>query len=150
MRIFVDGSNRGNPGIGGVGCVFYSDDGKEIDTYQKFIGDNITNNYAEYAAIIEAIKRLMIINKDKESCIIFSDSKVICNQINNGWKINYKHLDTLNKEVKMLIDKAGFDIIIEEIRRDDNKVANDLAQDITARKKKELMNGSRSWKRIGE
>lgn len=135
MKVYVDGSNRGNPGIGGVGCVFYSDDGKVIKEVQKYIGDNITNNHAEYAAIIEAIKVLNKINKNNEKCTIYSDSKVVTNQINSGWKINYSHLRKLNKKVRDLQKKLLFDIEIIEIRRHQNERANDLAQDITAREK---------------
>jgi len=133
MVIYVDGSNR-KSGIGGVGYIIFDNNNNLIEKKAKLIkrkGSAVTNNIAEYMAIIEAIKRLVKINKDKEKCIIYSDSRVVVNQIINNWNINYLHLFKLNIEAKGLINNSDFDIELKEIRREENILANDLAQGIT-------------------
>jgi len=133
MIIFVDGSNR-KSGTGGIGFVIFDNFNNIIEKKAKIIkfrGSAVTNNVAEYMAIIEAIKRLIKINKSNEKCIIYSDSRVVVNQIISGWQINYPHLLKLNKLTKRLLSNLSFEIKIKEIRREKNTIANDLAQGIT-------------------
>ncbi len=133
MIVYVDGSNR-KSGTGGIGFVIFDNNNNLIEKKAKLIkrkGSAVTNNMAEYMAVIEAIKRLGKINKNKEKCIIYSDSQVVVNQIINDWSINYLHLFKLNIEAKGLINNADFDIELKEIRREQNTIANDLAQGIT-------------------
>lgn len=133
MIVYVDGSNR-KSGIGGIGYVIFNNNNKLIEKKQKLIkykGSAVTNNIAEYMAIIEGIKRLRKINKTKEDCILYSDSRVVVNQIINNWKINYPHLKKLNIMVQGLVKDLNFNLEIKEIRRDKNTLANDLAQGVT-------------------
>lgn len=54
MRIYVDGSSRGNPGPGGFGVVVLTDDERIITTYSKQ-ENNTTNNRQELKAILYAL-----------------------------------------------------------------------------------------------
>ena len=51
-----DGGARGNPGPGAIG-VLIREDGKILTTYRKKIGKFVTNNVAEYEALIKALAR---------------------------------------------------------------------------------------------
>jgi ribonuclease HI len=64
------------------------------------IKDNSTNNEAEYIALT----RLLEIAKESnyEHLIIYMDSALVVNQVNNKWKINYEHLKALKNKIDSL------------------------------------------------
>lgn len=81
IRIFTDGACSENPGPGGWGAVFNTDNkcmtisGYELET---------TNNRMELKAVIEALKKVLSISKNTEY-ELYSDSAYVVNAINNGW-----------------------------------------------------------------
>lgn len=133
---WVDGSVRANPGIGGVGVVINLD-GKRFEETELYIGDNITNNEAEYRAVIEALKRLIVLNIAKNDCIIYTDSKLVYGQLTEGWRVNFPHLNKLKQQINELLRIAPFKVEFKNISRWDNVRANDIAQSCTERYKKE-------------
>ncbi|MEO2220963.1 MAG: RNase H family protein, partial [Nitrosopumilus sp.] len=72
ISIFVDGSGGSNGGFG----FFVKETGESF--YEK--KPEITNNQAEYMAIISALKKF--VNSDDE-ITIYSDSKNTVNQLNH-------------------------------------------------------------------
>lgn len=83
IHIHTDGSCSGNPGPGGWGAVIHFDD-EEI----KISGGEkeTTNNRMEMTAIIEALKWLREKDLLERSIEIFSDSNLIIQTMNKGWK----------------------------------------------------------------
>ncbi len=87
VDIYTDGSCLGNPGPGGWGAVILMD-GQE----HHISGNNpdTTNNRMEMLAIIEALKwlRKSIPGDDLQNITIniHSDSSLIINTLNVGWK----------------------------------------------------------------
>jgi len=79
IRIFTDGSSRGNPGPGGFGTILkYGDKVKEISHGFRLT----TNNRMELMAVIVGLESL------KTSTIpvtIYSDSKYVIDSITLGW-----------------------------------------------------------------
>lgn len=136
--VWVDGSVRDNPGIGGVGVVV-KENGNIVTTLEKIIGDKVTSNEAEYRAVLEGIKTVYVLNRTNKDCTIYTDSKLIYSQLVSGWRINFKHLRHLNKVIKDLMELCDFSIKFVEIRREENVEANDLAQACTKKYKKERM-----------
>ena len=55
--IYTDGASRGNPGKASIGVVFCNEKGETIKEYSEYLGDNLTNNEAEYQAVIFALKK---------------------------------------------------------------------------------------------
>ncbi|KKL80588.1 hypothetical protein LCGC14_2003280, partial [marine sediment metagenome] len=53
--IYTDGGSRGNPGPGAAGFVINDNSGNKLEAKGLFIG-KVTNNVAEYTAVIEALK----------------------------------------------------------------------------------------------
>jgi ribonuclease HI len=92
--IYVDGSGGSNSGYG-----FYVKDTGE-SFYEK--KPNITNNQAEYLAIIAALK--FVKSKDDE-IIIYSDSKNTIAQLNHENAINNDQLRSLAREAWELVAK---------------------------------------------
>ena len=75
IKIYTDGSSRGNPGPGGYGVVLiYKNNRKEISQGYK----NTTNNRMELLAVIKALEAL---NENNLQIKIFSDSKYVVESI---------------------------------------------------------------------
>ena len=94
ISIFVDGSGGPNGGYG----FFVKETGESF--YEK--KPEITNNQAEYMAIISALKKF--VDSDNE-IIIYSDSKNTVNQLNHEFAINNEKLRDLARESWVIIGK---------------------------------------------
>jgi ribonuclease HI len=94
ISIFVDGSGGSNGGFG----FFVKETGESF--YEK--KPEITNNQAEYLAIISALKKF--VDSDDE-VIIYSDSKNTVNQLNHEFAINNEKLRDLARESWVIIGK---------------------------------------------
>ena len=92
--IYVDGSGGIDSGYG----FFVKETGESF--YEK--KPDITNNQAEYLAIISALKTF--VNTDEE-ITIFSDSKNTVYQLNHEYAINNEELRSLAREAWSLIAK---------------------------------------------
>jgi ribonuclease HI len=83
IKIYTDGSSRGNPGPGGYGVVMkFNDKVKELS--QGYI--HTTNNRMELLAVIVALEAIKITKYDIE---VYSDSKYVVDSINKGWVFNW-------------------------------------------------------------
>ena len=92
--IYVDGSGGSNSGYG----FFVKETGESF--YEK--KDGITNNQAEYLAIISALKKYV---DSEEELLIYSDSKNTVNQLNHEFAINNEQLRDLAREAWTIIGK---------------------------------------------
>ena len=92
IKIFTDGSSRGNPGKGGYGVVLLS--GK----YRKEIscGFNITtNNRMELLAVIVGLEA---VKKENSIITVYSDSKYVVDAIEKKWVFNWEKRGFKNKK----------------------------------------------------
>ena len=94
ISVYVDGSGGPNGGFG----FFVKETGESF--YEK--KPEITNNQAEYMAIISALKKFL--DTDNE-IIIYSDSKNTVNQLNHEFAINNEKLRDLARESWLIIWK---------------------------------------------
>ncbi len=94
ISVYVDGSGGENSGYG----YFVKETGESF--YEK--KPNITNNQAEYMAIIVALKKFLNSN---EEITIFSDSKNTVSQLNHEFAINNEQLRLLAREAWNIIGK---------------------------------------------
>jgi ribonuclease HI len=94
LNIYVDGSGGPNSGFG----FFVKETGESF--YQK--EPNITNNQAEYMAIIMVLKKFL---GNNDEINIYSDSKNTVAQLNHEYAINSDQLRTLAMEAWNLIGK---------------------------------------------
>ena len=53
--IYLDGASSGNPGPAGIGVIIKDVNGKDLVEYSEFLGQELTNNQAEYLAVIRAV-----------------------------------------------------------------------------------------------
>ena len=126
VKIFIDGACQPNPGSGGVGVHIILNESEE--TYSRPLKNIVTNNIAEYEALILSLK--LILDKDitAEEIQIFSDSKLICMQFNNQWKCRDAKLLPLLKEAIELHDRIKSPLNLSLIPREENVVADKLAK----------------------
>jgi len=75
IKLFVDGSATPNPGLGGIGFVLYDDD-KQIMHGYTFLGENITNNQAEFLAVVHSLFHVINVFQPKE-LEINTDSEIV-------------------------------------------------------------------------
>ena len=93
-NVYVDGSGGSNGGYG----FFVKETGESF--YEK--QSDITNNQAEYMAIISALKKFV----DTDLKItVYSDSKNTVSQLNHEFAINNEKLRELAREAWQLIAK---------------------------------------------
>lgn len=120
--IYVDGGSRGNPGPGALGVVFFDDRGKNIKEYSHYLGE-VTNNQAEYEAVIFALQKAKQLKfKNVE---IRVDSELVGRQLLGEYKIKDPDLQPLFiKAWNLRLDYEKVDIKI--IPREQNKKADKL------------------------
>jgi ribonuclease HI len=94
LSIFVDGSGGPEGGFG----FFIKETGESF--YKK--EPNITNNQAEYLAIIYVLKKF---SSSTEEITVYSDSKNTVSQLNHEYAINNNQLRTLAMEAWELMAK---------------------------------------------
>lgn len=96
LEIYTDGGSRGNPGQSAIGVIIAN---KE---YGKYLGE-MTNNEAEYQAVIFALKKAKsLLGKEKlknTEVIVYLDSELVANQLNNKYKVLEPELQKLFMKV---------------------------------------------------
>jgi len=123
LDIYIDGASRGNPGNAGAGVVIKNKKGEVIKSLKKFLGET-TNNVAEYMSLILALKEAKKLGC--ESVSIYSDSKLMVNQIKGIYKVRDEKLNRLKKKVDELLGAFRLERI-EFIPREENREADRLA-----------------------
>ena len=92
LIIYTDGGARGNPGPAAGGIVIKNEAGKTLAAYGEFLGHQ-TNNYAEYSAVISALKKAKELGGSEIELI--ADSKLVVEQLNGRWKVREPTLQKL-------------------------------------------------------
>ena len=122
-KLQFDGCSKANPGISGAGAVIYKFN-KEISTQIKFVGNNATNNAAEYTGLIIGLKEA--INLGIKVLTVEGDSMLVIKQMKGEYKVKSSNLVNLYNEAKSL--EKEFDIVIfKHIYRENNKRADELS-----------------------
>jgi ribonuclease HI len=122
LEIYIDGASRGNPGRSGAGIVIKETNGS-IHKIKKNLGI-LTNNQAEYEALINALKAAKGLKKNHLK--IYSDSLLLVNQMNGSWRIRNPDILALSKKARSLI-KGFEEVEIIHIPRESNREADKLA-----------------------
>ena len=125
LKLYVDGASRGNPGEAGAGFYLLDGDGNELLKGMRFLG-RMTNNAAEYQALILGLREALGIGRD--SIEIYTDSELVANQMKGIYTVKNKQLRRLHQEVVALLDKFHR-YEITAIRREDNRKADRLANE---------------------
>ena len=108
ISVYVDGGGGDDSGYG----YFVKETGESF--YEK--KPDITNNQAEYLAIIAALKKFV---ESNDEVIIHSDSKNTVNQLNHEYAINNEKLKELAREAWPIIAKFS-NLKIKWVPRSEN------------------------------
>jgi ribonuclease HI len=95
-----DGCSRGNPGLSGAGAVIYHFD-KEIWSDSFFVGENTTNNHAEYAGLILGLQQAK--NLNIKYLKVEGDSLLVINHMKGIYKCRSENLIDLYNKSKELV-----------------------------------------------
>ena len=139
-KLQFDGGSRGNPGVGGAGAVLYKNDQEEWSK-TFYLGDNVTNNQAEYKGLIGGLKHVSTL--DLPNLLVEGDSNLVINQVSGTWRVKNDELKILHDEVQEFINKIK-DIRFQHIPRNENKRADQLANEAMDRKQ-DMNNIMSSW-----
>jgi ribonuclease HI len=132
-QVWTDGGSRGNPGHGAIGVYVRFDNGETIHS-SKYIGAKVTNNQAEYAALLHALT-LLVEEEDVEKVLVYADSELMVKQMKGLYEVKDTKIRVLyDKIIKLLLNFKEFAII--HIPREQNKVADGLVNEALDRKLK--------------
>ena len=130
--IYTDGGSRGNPGKAAVGVVFCNEKGQNFKEYAEYIGDGLTNNEAEYQAVIFALQKFKALLGKKiasESEVeIKSDSELMVKQLNGKYKILDSKIQNLFLQVwnlKLDFERVKFTQIVREKNKEADRLVNE-------------------------
>ena len=97
VKIYTDGSAKGNPGLGGFGLIM---ERVGTDYVREFSGAfrHTTNNRMELLGVIIGLEKL----KKPARVLITSDSKYVIDSVEKGWVFNWVKKDFKDKKNKDL------------------------------------------------
>lgn len=129
VTIFTDGGSRGNPGPAGAGAAIFQGD-KEIAHVSKYLGV-CTNNWAEYEALILALETThkVLGSPVTAEVTVKMDSELIVKQMKGEYKVKHPDLKPKHEKVRLLIMEAFPNIRFVHVPREQNKVADQYAND---------------------
>lgn len=130
--IYTDGGSRGNPGPSAVGVVFCNEKGKIFRDYSKYLGENFTNNQAEYQAAIFALKKIKALFGKKllknTEIELRSDSELLIKQLQGKYKILDSKIQPLFLEVwnlRLDFKKVKFKLVSREKNKEADRLVNE-------------------------
>src|ERR1051326_2245127 len=118
LSAYIDGGSRGNPGEAGIGVYFPG-----VVRIAEYLGTG-TNNYAEYSALLTALRFAVFAKCDELH--IYADSELVVKQIKGEYQVK-------NEGIRLLYENALRWIAhipqfsINHVRRENNKEADKLA-----------------------
>ena len=126
VTVYIDGlSEPTNPGVGTYGYTIY-DGERKLAEGEGLAGYDVTNNYAEYTALVEVLRKLKEL-KAEDNIVIRSDSQLLVGQMSKGWEAKGGGYLGKLKEARDLL-KEFVSITFEWIPRERNGEADILSR----------------------
>ena len=122
-HIYIDGASSGNPGEAGAGIVI-KDEKNKIMAESIYIG-HMTNNMAEYTALLLALQKAEALSVD--DVYIYTDSQLVAYQIHGKYQIKNLQLKKYVEKAKNIIKHFRY-FDIKYIPRTENKLADMYAK----------------------
>ena len=123
VKAFVDGASKGNPGPAYAGVQITNIEDEPVYEAGLALGP-MTNNAAEYLALIHALE--MLVENGCPEAYFFSDSMLMVNQMNGEWQVKNAGIMPLIKRAQALRKQLPrFQIV--HVRRENNRRADELA-----------------------
>jgi len=127
--IYTDGGSRGNPGKAAIGVVFCNEKDQPIKKFGEYLGDNLTNNEAEYSAVIFALKKFKAVFgkaiAETSDVEVRADSELLVKQLNGEYKMENEKIQKFFIEIWNLKIDFG-SVKFKHIPREKNSEADKL------------------------
>lgn len=123
IRAYIDGAARNNPGPAGAGVYLEARGATPAEEIFESLGST-TNNVAEYRALLLALRRAEELAADEVE--IFSDSRLLVEQVNGNYRVKAPHLKPLLSEA-VVRAKRFRRFTLVHVRRENNRDADRLA-----------------------
>jgi ribonuclease HI len=124
-RLFTDGGARGNPGPAAAAFVLEAEDGTVLDARGDAIGVQ-TNNVAEYAALLNGLRRAAELGVTEVEVV--SDSELMVKQMRGEYRVKNAALRELSLEAARL-GRALDHVTYTAVRREHNELADRLVNE---------------------
>jgi ribonuclease HI len=126
LRIHTDGASRGNPGAAAYAYVISPEGGPAIEE-AGCLGE-MTNNQAEYTALIRALKHALELGP-AHRLLIHSDSELLVKQMNGAYQVKNEELRGLYQQARQLLRRFEGPVTIVHVRRALNQRADALCNE---------------------
>ncbi|OWZ19911.1 Ribonuclease HI [Phytophthora megakarya] len=124
---YADGASRGNPGRSGCGALLMDPaTGRVLATATKYVGDQETNNAAEYHGLLLALR---LAQRHQATHVhVHMDSQLIVRQMEGQYRVKAANLRRLYQQCKEL-SAALPHVTFSHVAREENAAADRLAND---------------------
>jgi ribonuclease HI len=121
----TDGASRGNPGPAASGVVIEDEAGRLLARGRQYLGE-MTNNQAEYRALIQGLKS--VVRYRPSAVTVRMDSELVVNQMRGAYKVRDEGLRPLYEEALALAQSLP-NVRFEAVPRAQNRLADALANE---------------------
>jgi ribonuclease HI len=125
ITINTDGGARGNPGPAAAAYVI-ARDGEVLAAEGFYLGDKLTNNWAEYQGLIRGLEKAHELTLNDIE--VRMDSELIVKQMKGEYKVKHVDMKPLHARVRELLSGLG-SVRFVHIRREENKEADALVNE---------------------
>jgi ribonuclease HI len=125
--MYTDGGARGNPGKAAAGVVIV-ENGRTVAAFGKYLGDALTNNWAEYEALILAIEDALRLGLNDRNIEIRMDSELIVKQMTGEYKVKDAKMKIMHAKVRELL-LVFQHVHFQHIPREENSEADRLVNE---------------------
>jgi ribonuclease HI len=137
LIVYTDGASRCNPGHASCAYLVGFAGKDPFKTHKQYLGDNVTNNQAEYRGMALALAYLVELitsspTRSFGSIIIHSDSQLVVEQINGKWKVRDADLKATCEECQgslRILRERGYQVVLQWIPREKNSRADQLCNE---------------------
>ena len=131
LNVYIDGASRGNPGPAGAGICITDQDSVFQRGISHYLGDKLTNNQAEYGALILLLRDAAAgqhIFRNADIITILSDSQLLVKQMTGKFRVKSQNIVKYHNAARKLIEQLNFPVKFRIIPREENKIADKLAK----------------------
>lgn len=108
--LVFDGGSLGNPGLGYGSYEILTADGESVGRRQVEFGDGMTNNQAEFRAVIAGLEDLLARlgpAAATASLAVRGDSALVVRGLSGEWKVKHPGLQPLHRQARELLGRFG-------------------------------------------
>ncbi len=124
LTTYTDGGARGNPGPAAAGVVIKNETGATLAAFGSYLGRQ-TNNFAEYTALLLALKKAKELGATEVNCVL--DSELVVKQMRGEYKVKEPSLQKLFIQVYNLTQqfkKVAYRHVLRHLNKEADREVN--------------------------